>query len=469
MTVVALLLAGAGCQTAQSEKVSYYQMGTVQSSAAVFRCEGQWYLESCKTEKGLPAARLNSVLTDQTAAMAAVESDCEIVDAIYRNGIFYIATTQSSEDGSAIDYTVYKSSNAGSELILQGVCGNDLSQSPAFAHLKDGTVLVVQDQDSGLGLYLIPENASESIREISAEDAALISVTPKIYQNRMALFAESQTGTCLLTYDMDFSAGNASLVADIPLEQGAKMVDYTLSGEELLVCQQTADTTGAGPAYELCVYQLDTGELVQQEALEEQPVYPVCGLQSGGFLCQDDAGTLFVTTADDLGTRQVLDQMGAGPFKAYGNGGAYFLVNAEGEVYAVDAQAPAQTASPTPAPELSYAPDRTAEIQYVDEGGIQALTAYNNDLLPEYQAEMIYAVFEPETDRFRFQLAYLQDGRRYFLESSFRWSDQSLLAYSVNAYQQGPDAALPVAVLQPLTEQHLLTIAQILYNDLSTH
>ena len=97
------------------------------------------------------------------------------------------------------------------------------------------------------------------------------------------------------------------------------------------------------------------------------------------------------------------------------------------------------------------------------------LIAYNNDLLPAYQAEMIYAVFEPDADRFRFQLSYLQDGRRYFLESSFRWSDKSLLAYSVNEYQQGPDAALPAAVLQPLTEQHLLIIAQTLYDDLAAH
>lgn len=32
-----------------------------------------------------------------------------------------------------------------------------------------------------------------------------------------------------------------------------------------------------------------------------------------------------------------------------------------------------------------------------------------------------------------------------------------------------PDAALPVAVLQPLTEERLLAIAQPLYSDLAAH
>lgn len=468
VAVAALVLASTGCHAAQPVEVPSYQVGAVRHSAAMLRCDGEWYLESDKTEKGLPAARLNSVLTNETVAMAALESDWEISDAIYQNGLFYIAATQSSADESAIDYTVYRVSNAGSEPLLQGVIG-DPAQAPAFVQLKDGTVLVTEDQNSGLGLYLIPENASESVRKLSTEDASLISVTPKIYQNRMALFAESQAGARLLTYDMDFAAGEASLVADIPFEQGAGMVDFALAEDELMVCRQTDASTTADPAYELCVYHLDTGELVQRESLEEQPVSPVCGLQSGGFLCLDDAGTPFATSPDNLGSRQVLDQMGKGPFTAYCSGGNYCLVNAEGEVYAVDAQEPAQTASPTSAPALSYTPDHTSENQYVNENGIQVLTAYNNDLLPAYQAEMIYAVFEPDADRFRFQLSYLQDGRRYFLESSFRWSDKSLLAYSVNEYQQGPDAALPAAVLQPLTEQHLLIIAQTLYDDLAAH
>lgn len=353
--------------------------------------------------------------------------------------------------------------------MVQGVCGNDLAQAPAFAQLQDGTVLVVQDQNSGLGLYLVPEHASESVQKLSAQTATLISVTPKIHQNRIALFAEGEAGTRMLTYEVDFSAGEAALVSEIPLAQGAGMTEYALAEDELMVCQQTAASAGTEPEYEVCVYQLATGELVQRESLGEQPVYPICGLQSGGFLCQDAEGTLFAVRSDSLQSRQVLDQMGEGPFAAACSGVSDYLVNADGEIYAVDAQPPAQTAPPTAAPELSYAPDYTSENQYVNENGIQVLTSYKNDLLPMYQAEMIYAVFEPETDRFRFQLSYLQDGRRYFLESSFRWSDRALLAYSVHEDQQAPDAALPAAVLQPLTEQQLLSIAQTLYDDLAAH
>ena len=469
VTAAAVALVCTGCHAAQPVEVPSCQTGTVPVSAAMLRCDEEWYLEADRTEKNLPAVRLNSAQTDETVAMAALESDGEIADAIYENGLFYIAVTQPAEKEENADYMVYRVSNADSEPVVQGACGNDLAQAPAFAQLQDGTVLVVQDQNSGLGLYLVPEHASESVQKLSAQTATLISVTPKIHQNRIALFAEGEAGTRLLTYEVDFSAGEAALVSEIPLEQGAEMTEYALAEDELMVCQQTAASAGTEPEYEVCVYQLATGELVQRESLGEQPVYPICGLQSGGFLCQDAEGTLFAVRSDSLQSRQVLDQMGEGPFAAACSGVSDYLVNADGEIYAVDAQPPAQTAPPTAAPELSYAPDYTSENQYVNENGIQVLTSYKNDLLPMYQAEMIYAVFEPETDRFRFQLSYLQDGRRYFLESSFRWSDRALLAYSVHENQQAPDAALPAAVLQPLTEQQLLSIAQTLYDDLAAH
>lgn len=465
----ALLLVCTGCSAVQPEEVSFYQTGSVFDSAALLRWDEDWYLEAGRTENGLPAVRLKSSSTGETAAMAAVENDGEIADAIYRNGSFYITATNHSENKAAIDYTVYKVSNSNSELLLQGECGNYLSQAPVFAHLKDGTVLVVQDHAGGLGLYRIPDHVFESVQELSVEDTALISVTPKIYNNKIALFAESEAGARLLVYDIDFSAGEASVCSEVPFENGAGMIDYALSEEELIICQQTADSAGIEPEYELCVYQLAAGELVQRESLGKQPVYPVCGLKAGSFLCQDDGGSLFVIRSDRLGARHALNQMGNGPFAVSCSGGVYYIVSSDGVIYAVDVQAPVQSENSSSAPMLSYTPNHTSENQYVNEAGLQVLISYNNDLLPTYQAEMIYAVYEPGSDRFRFQLSYLQDGRRYFLESSFRWSDQALLAYSINEYQQGLDASLPASVLQPLTEHHLLSIAQTLYADLAAH
>ena len=469
VAAAALLLVCTGCSAVQPVEVPFYQTGSVFGSAALLRWNEEWYLEADRTEKDFPAVRLNSSSTGETTAMAAVENDGEIADAIYRNGSFYIAVTNPSENKAAIDYTVYKVSNSNSELLLQGECGNYLSQAPAFAHLRDGTVLVVQDHAGGLGLYRIPDHSFESVQELSTEAAALISVTPKIYNNRIALFAESETGARLLVYDIDFSTGEASVCSEIPFENGAGMIDYALSEEKLIVCQQTAASAGIEPEYELCVYQLAAGELVQRESLGKQPVYPVCGLKAGAFLCQDDGGALFVIRSDQLDARHILNQMGNGPFAVSCSGGVHSIVNSDGVIYAVDVQEPVQAEFSSSAPVLSYTPNSTSENQYVNEAGLQVLISYNNDLLPTYQAEMIYAVYEPGSDRFRFQLSYLQDGRRYFLESSFRWSDQALLTYSINEYQQGPDASLPAAVLRPLTEQHLLSIAQTLYTDLAAH
>lgn len=468
LPAAALALACTACGAAQPAEEPLYRAGVAANPAAVLRCGEEWSLEAGTTGQGLPAVRLNSTLTGETAAMAALESSGEIADAVYQNGMFYIAGTRISGDGTA-EYAVYGVSNAGSKTILQGDCGAYASQAPAFACLEGGTVLVVQDRQSGLGIYQMPGHASESIQEIPVEAAALVSVTPKVYQNRMTLFAEGETGARLLTYEMDLSAGEAALVSDIPFEQGAGLIEYALAENELVLCRQTAASAGAEPQYELCVYQLDTGELLQREALGGQPVCPMAGLPSGGVLCQEDGGTLFVIRPGNPRFRQILDQAGGGPFAATCGGGACCLVNAEGEVYAAGAPEPAPTTAPTAAPALHYTPDRTAENQYVEENGLQVLIAYNNDLLPMYEAEMIFAVYEPEIDRFRFQLSYLQDGRRYFLESSFRWSDRALLAYSVNEDGQEPDAALPAAVLQPLTEQHLLAAAETLYGDLTAH
>lgn len=464
----ALALVCTACGAAQPAEEPLYRVGTAASPAAVLRCGEEWNLEAGTTGKGLPAVWLNSTLTGEATAMAALESGGEIADAIYQNGIFYIASTQASADGT-VNYAVQEVSNAGSETILQGVCGEDASQAPAFVRLEGGTVLVVQNRQSGLAIYQIPDHAAESLQEIPVETASLLSVTPKGCQNRMTLLAEGETGARLLTYEMDFSAGEAAVVSEIPLEQGAGVVEYALAENELVVCQQTAASAGAEPKYELCVYQLDTGELLQREALGGQPVYPMGGLPSGGILCQQEGETLFAIHPDKPQARQALEQAGGGPFAATCSGDTCCLVNTEGEVYLAGTPAPAPTASPTDAPALCYAPDRTVENQYVEESGLQVLISYNNDLLPMYEAEMIFAVYEPEIDRFSFQLSYLQDGRRYFLESSFRWSDKALLAYSVNEDQQGPDAALPAAVLQPLTEQHLLTTAQALYDDLDAH
>lgn len=469
LAAAGIALITTGCQSAQPVEVPAELTGTVQNPAAMLRCDEDWYLEAGRTEKGLPAVSRNSTQTNETVAMAALGSDGEIADAVYKNGVFYIAATRTAEDGTSLGYMVYKVSNADSELVLQGICGTGPGQAPAFAQLNDGTVLVVQDQDTGLELYQIPEHVSGSVQSLSADADAQISAEPELCQNRIALFVDREAGGRLLTYDMDFSGGGASPVSEISLEQGAEMIGYALAEEELIVCQQTAASAGTAPAYEFCVYQLSTGDLVGRKSLQEQPVYPICGLQSGDFLCQDAAGELLVVLADSLESCPVSDPVGTGPFTLACSGGDNYLVNAEGEVYAIDPQETVQTAASTAAPALSYLPDDTSENQYVNENGIQALTSYSNDLLPAYQAEMIYAVFEPETDRFRFQLSYLQDGRRYFLESSFRWSDKALLAYSVNEDQQAPAADLPAEVLQPLTEQHLLSIAQTLYDDLAAH
>ena len=67
------------------------------------RCDEEWYLEADRTEKNLPAVRLNSAQTDETVAMAALESDGEIADAIYENGLFYIAVTQPAEKEETAD------------------------------------------------------------------------------------------------------------------------------------------------------------------------------------------------------------------------------------------------------------------------------------------------------------------------------------------------------------------------------
>lgn len=468
LLAAALVLTCTACSAAQFTEEPLYRVGTAANPAAVLRCEEEWYLEAATTGQGLPAVRLNSTLTGETAAMAALENGGEIADALYQNGEFYIVSTQTSADG-AVNYAVYEVSNASSATILQGVCGRYASQAPDFVCLEGGTILVVQDQENGLGIYQMPGHAAESIQEIPVEETALISVTPKVYQNRMTLFAESKTGARLLTYEMDFSACEAAVISDIPFEQGAGMIEYALAENELVVCQQTAASAGAGPEYELCVYQLDTGELLRREALGGQPIYPMNGLPSGGILCQENGGALFVIHPDTPQARQNFDQAGKGPFAATCNGGICYLVNAEGEVYVAGTPAPTPTTAPTAAPALNYTPDRTAENQYVEESGLQVLIAYNNDLLPMYEAEMIFAVYEPEIDRFSFQLSYLQDGRRYFLESSFRWSDWALLAYSVQEDQQGIDAALPSSVLQPLTEQHLQVTAQTLYNDLAAN
>lgn len=103
VTVAAVALVCTGCHAAQPVEVPSCQTGTVPVSAAMLRCDEEWYLEADRTEKNLPAVRLNSAQTDETVAMAALESDGEIADAIYENGLFYIAVTQPAEKEETAD------------------------------------------------------------------------------------------------------------------------------------------------------------------------------------------------------------------------------------------------------------------------------------------------------------------------------------------------------------------------------
>ena len=469
LAAAAAVMTAFACTAAQPVEIPFFRAGTVSDPAAALRCDAEWCLRSDMTESGLPAVWLTSTLTGETSAMAALEKTDEITDALYRNGIFYIAAVRPSDNGDSIGYTVYSISGVLREPVLEGVCGTFASQAPAFVDLEDGAVLVVQDQQEGLQIYQAPDHASESFAAISAEKAELISVTPKAHRNAFTLFAESETGARFLTYQVDFAAAEAVVVSDIPLEQGAGLIAYALTENRLVVCQQTAESMGAEPEYELLVYQLDTGEALTRQLLKEKPVYPLCGLENGAVLCQDDGGALFALGPDDDASRQSVDPIGTGPYTAFCKKNICYLMDGSGALYAVGVSSSAPAATPSAAPALTYNPNYESENQYVDEGGLKVLIAHNNALLPEYQASQIFASYEPTIDQFEFQLDYLQDGRRYHLESVFRWSEKALLFYEVHEELHGADNALPASVLQPLTEQRQLAIAQVLYDDLAAH
>ena len=461
---LSLVLALSACGASPLAQPPVRQVGTVGDAAAVLRCQGDWYLSA--GEDLLPSVWLNSVLTQQPVQMAAFADTGTISDAVYQNGEFYAVCARSSEDENTAAYHVYRQT----EEILQGVCGSDASQAPAFARLKNGTVLVVQDQQEGLALYQIPDHSSKPVTKLPVEAAALISVTPKACQNRICLFAGGEGGARFIVHEIDFNAGSAAFAAEIPLEQAAGLIDYALTENHLVICQQTAKSAETTPKYELLVYQTDTGELLKRQSLGGQPVYPLSGLSTGGLLCRDDAGSLFLLDPLSPKSRQTNEQVGAGPYAVNTDGGSCYLVNANGDVYALADQTPQPTTTAAPAPELAYDPKNfSTENQYAQEGGMQVLVAYGNSLLPDYEAEEIYAFYEPEIDLFDFTLTYQQDGKRYCLKSSFRWSDQTLLTYKVAEVHRGPTADLPAEVLQRLTEQEQLSVARALYNNLAAH
>ena len=461
---LSFVLALSACGASPLEQPPVRQVGAVGDAAAVLHCQGDWYLSARKDS--LSSVWLNSVLTQQPVQMAAFADTGTISDAIYQNGELYAVCAQSSESENTAAYHVYRQT----EEILQGVCDSFASQAPAFARLQDGTVLVVQDQQEGFALYQIPNHSSKPVTKLPVEAATLISVTPKAYQNRICLFAEREGGARFIVHEIDFNAGSAAFVAEIPLEQGAGLIGYALTESHLVICQQTAKSAETTPKYELLVYQTDTGELLKRQSLGEQPVYPLSGLPTGGLLCQGDEGTLFLLDPLSPKSRQAIEQVGAGPYTVHTDGSSCYLVNANGDVYALADQTPQPTTTAPAAPELTYDPKSSStENQYAQEGGMQVLVAYGNSLLPDYEAEEIYAFYEPAIDLFDFTLTYQQDGKRYYLKSSFRWSDQALLTYEVTEFHRGPTADLPAEVLQRLTEQEQLSVARALYNDLTAH
>ena len=407
---LSLVLALSACGASPLEQPPIRQVGAAGDAAAVLRCQGDWYLSA--GEDFLPSVWLNSVLTQQPVQMAAFENTGTITDAIYQNGELYAVCAQAAESENTAAYHVYRQT----EEILQGVCGSFASQAPAFARLQDGTVLVVQDQQEGFALYQIPDHASKPVTKLPVEAATLISVTPKAYQNRICLLAEREGGARFIVHEIDFDAGSAAFAVEIPLEQAAGLIGYALTENGLVLCQQTAKSAETTPRYELLVYQTDTGELVKRQSLGGQPVYPLSGLPTGGLLCQDDAGRLFLLDPSAPNSRRTIGQVGVGPFAVHTDGSSCYLVNANGDVYALADQTPQPTTTAPATPELTYDPKSSStENQYAQEGGMQVLVAYGNSLLPDYEAEEIYAFYEPAIDLFNFTLTYQQDGKRYYL------------------------------------------------------
>ena len=452
------------------EEPLFTARGTVALEEEAIFHSGMWYLTAEQTE-GRITLSMKSPATHRTLSRFHLDTPLSIADAAcFRNGLVVLSLFDASAlaQGKSTPYEVVAVDDAFCTTLISGEMAPLASLAPRFAVLDEVTILLLaQDETDGSAAYLLGCSGGGEVWTLPfPAEGAFISVDAKVCGDSFCTFMEQENRAHFETFQ--YTPKYCTLVSDILMEDGAKLISYALSPDRLHICQQ--QPTDSGNSYTLVTYALSTGETLARVPLGQQPLSLLFAWDTQHILCR--TGDLAFQILDgETGGLQDLP-FGSGtqePLHCTVQGNACYLTDPQtGERYSAgDAPyAPEDTSRYIDAKEMaeiavSMETERHLDIEQTDDMTI--LMGYGSGLFPSLPISDfldLSAIDEPAADFFTYYFMMCHEGYRYNVSAHFSSSRQELLSWNISKAYTETSYDVPESLSDLLTEDVLTEIGK---------